>query len=157
MQRFATLATEHWRALRECDVEELRGLTDPAEIAASFVPESRFRFNEQITVAQPVSPLRFGADIMLGAVGLRRVILGDAHRFLDWLLELNAGRVESDMRERVRDGQQALERALRTALRATVTQAEAALGRVKAIRDLGASAVASELARLRDLRRDIAR
>jgi hypothetical protein len=88
-------------------------------------------------------------------VGLRRVILGDAHRFVDWLLELNLGRVESDMRERVRDGRRALEVALRSALHSTLTHAESALERVKAIRDRGSAAVATELSRLRELRGEI--
>jgi predicted GTPase len=155
MLRFAALAAEHWRGLRQSDVDALRELPDAEEIAATFVTTSQFRFNEQITVAQPVSPLRYGADIMLGAVGLRRVILADAHRFLDWLLELNVGRVESDMRERVRDGRKALEDSLRAALYATLRQAEVALERVKTIRDRGATAVAAELTRLRELRGEI--
>ena len=155
MLRFAALATEHWRALRESDVEELRGLPDPEEITATFVAESQLRFNEQITAAQPGSPLRYGADIVLGALGFRRVIIGDAHRFLDWLLELNVGRVESDMRERVREGRRALEDSLCSALHSTARQAEVALERVKAIRDRGATAVASELTRLLELRGEI--
>jgi hypothetical protein len=152
MRRYAAAAADQWRSLRESDVEELRGLPDAEEIAASFVSQSQFRFNEQITVAQPSSPLRYAADLLLHAAGLRRVILGDAHRFLDWLLELNAGRVESDLRERVREGRRLLEDALRSALQATVKQAEAALERVRTIRDRGSAAVASELARLRELR-----
>jgi predicted GTPase len=155
MQRFAALAAEHWRALRESDVEALRSLPDAEEIAATFVPTSQFRFNEQITVAQPVSPLRYAADVILAAIGLRRVILADAHRFLDWLLELNVGRVESDMRDRVRAGRRSLEDALRSALHSTMRQAEVALERIRVIRDRGSAAVASELTRLRELRGEI--
>jgi predicted GTPase len=155
MQRFADSALSTWRAVKDSGVADLGELPDVDEIVASVAVKSRFRFNEQITIAQPASPLRYGADVILGVVGLSRFIVADAHRFLDWLLALNVGRVESDLIERVREGRTALEHSLRSMLVATRGRAEAWREHAKRIRDTGAAAVESELARLENLKREV--
>lgn len=153
MQGFADSALSTWRKVRQG--AEMENLPDVDEIVAALATESRFRFNEQIAIAQPASPLRFLADVALGVLGLRRVILADAHRFLDWLLELNVGRAESQVRDRIRAGRVALEGALRSALTSACDIAEVAEARARRIREKGAAAVESELARLDALEREL--
>jgi hypothetical protein len=156
MRRFIDSALSAWREVKASGLADLQELPDLPDIAATLAAPSRFRFNEQLTIAQPASPLRYAADSILGAAGLRRLIIADAHRFLDWLLELNAGRVESDLTERVREARIALDRALRSTLIATRNRTRVWLEHAKKVRDAGAPAVESELARLVSLKQTIA-
>lgn len=153
MRRFAGSVEEGWHSLREVASVELRQLVDVDEVASVAASEDRFYFNEQIAIAQPASPLRRAADVVLAAAGLRRLILSDAHRFLDWLLDVNVGRAESHLVERLRAGRSALADALRSALAALRDDAQSELRRVSAVRDAGAEVVATELGRLAALRR----
>lgn len=151
-RRFAEASEEFLRTTRECGIAELRVLPDLEDIRAMIAGASRFRFNEQITTAQPASPLRYLADAVLAAVGRRGALIADAHRFLDWLLELNVGRIESDLADRVRQGRQDLERSLRAAVTGIRDRVAKALTDARHIRDEGAAAVERELDRLAAIR-----
>jgi predicted GTPase len=155
MRRYADSAMATWRNVKASGTTDFRELPDLEEIVASISVPSRFRFNEQITIAQPASPLRYLADATIGVLGIRRVIIAEAHRFLDWLLELNAARVESDQIERVREGRATLERSLRAMLIATRDRAEAWSSHARVVRDQGAAAVDQELARLAWLKKAV--
>lgn len=147
MRRFAESVDAGWRSLGESASHGLR-MPDVGEIASTAVREHRFQFNEQITIAQPASPLRHVTDVVIAIVGLRGLILSHAHRFLDWLLELNVGRAESHLVERLHAGRSALEQTLRGVLASMRDDAQSELRRVRAVRDAGAAAVETELARL---------
>lgn len=126
------------------------------DTATEFGQESSFHFSEQIAIAQPASPLRFIADTVLAAVGLRRVIVADAHRFLDWLLDVNVGRAESDLIERLRIGRQRLQTELARALAAVRSSAQVSLERGVRAREAGMAAVELELARISGARAQLA-
>lgn len=101
-----------------------------------------------IGLAQPASPFRFALDVALGAVGASRLIVAYAVRFLDWLLEMNSTRVESDPNERVLESRRSLEAEVRVLLQEVRTSAEQALVRGKSTQAAGARAVEQELARI---------
>jgi hypothetical protein len=126
------------------------------DTATEFGQESSFHFSEQISIAQPASPLRFIADTVLAAVGLRRLIVADAHRFLDWLLDVNVGRAESDLIERLRVGRQRLQTELARALAAVRSSAQLSLERGVRAREAGMTAVERELARISGARAQLA-
>lgn len=152
MRRFSEASAAFWRTVRESGVVELQTLPDLDDVREMLASTSHFRFNEQITSAQPASPLRYLADAALVAIGRRNSIIADAHRFLDWLLELNVGRIESDLTERVRQGRNDLERSLRSAVTGSRDRvAKALIGAIKT-RDEGTAAIERELARLGALR-----
>jgi hypothetical protein len=157
MQRFADAVAETWRAIQMSGDGCLSDLPDIEEIVARGTVESRYRFNEQITIAQPASPIRYVADAALAALGLSRFIVADAHRFLDWLLEVNVGRAESDLLDTVRGGRVQLERALRAKLTAALQRGETAVERANDIRRAGGAAVETELVRLVSLRTELGR
>ena len=125
------------------------------EAVRGFPIESAFRFNEQITIAQPASPLRFVADVFLAAVGAHRTIASNAHRFLDWLLDLNIGRAESDLIDRLRTGRQRLQTELGTSLERARTTAETSLARGVRLREGGRAEVERALARIAEARAEI--
>ena len=152
MRRFADASADLWRSIQQSGVAELETLPDLEDIRTVIGGTSRFRFNEQLTTAQPASPLRYAADVVLALIGRRSTILADAHRFLDWLLELNVGRAESDLVERVVHGRQALERSLRSQLGSVRERAARALIRTKHVRAHGVPAVEREFDRLSELR-----
>jgi GTP-binding protein EngB required for normal cell division len=155
MQRFANSASTLWESLRKSGIVELRSLPDIQAITAAYAEQSQFRFNEQIAVARPASPLRYAADTALVWLGLRGVIARDAHRFLDWLLELNVGRVESDLVARAHEGRRVLERRLRTLLASTHESAKALLERTRFLHEQGAVAVRAESDRLGRIRTEL--
>ena len=130
-------------------------LPDRLDVASGFAARSQFYFNELIRLARPTSPLRFALDAVLGIVGFTRPILADAERFLNWLLEMNSTRVESDLNERVLDSRRRLEASVRTRLHDGLASAERALARAKSTRAAGAPAVQQELARLSRLEEQV--
>jgi hypothetical protein len=101
-----------------------------------------------VEVAQPASPLRWLADLILCLVGLRRIITNDAREFLRRLLETNGSRVQSDILNRVQESRGKLEAEIRELLHEVSRIAEQALARAKKVRQEGAPAVQSALQQL---------
>jgi Xaa-Pro aminopeptidase len=120
-----------------------------------FRVRSEFTFLESIDVAQPASPVRWLADLILGLVGARRVIKNDARRFLIRLLEYNSTRVQSDILNLVQESRARLETEIRKLLHEVSRIAEQALVRAKKVREEGAPAVEAELQRLDCLEREV--
>lgn len=58
---------------------------------------------EFVEVAQPASPLRWLADVLLQLVGARKLIQNDAREFLVKLIETNSTRVHSDILNRIQE------------------------------------------------------
>ena len=108
-----------------------------------------------IEVAQPASPLRWLADVILGLVGARRIIENDARRFLARLLEFNSTRVQSDILNRVQESRGKLETEIRKLLHEVSRIAEQALVRAKRVREEGAPAVQAALQRLDSLEQEV--
>lgn len=64
---------------------------------------------EFVEVAQPASPLRWLADVLLQLVGARKLIQNDACEFLVKLIETNSTRVHSDILNRIQESRGRLE------------------------------------------------
>lgn len=108
---------------------------------SAFRVRSEFVFMELIEAAQPASPLRWLADLILGLVGFRSIITNDGREFLRRLLETNSTRVQSDTLNRVQECRGELEAEIRILLREVKRIAEQALARARRVREEGATAV----------------
>lgn len=120
-----------------------------------FRVRSQFHFQEFIGVAQPASPLRWLADLILGLFGLRSWIDRDAREFLEWLLEVNSSRVQNDILNRVQESRNRLEAEIRKLLHEVSRIAELALARARKTQEEGAAAVETALLRLNTVEKDI--
>jgi predicted GTPase len=146
-ERFITDVTNAWNSLKGI-IPGLPELAESDVVEAMANNNGRFVFNEQTAMALPASPLRYIGDLALAAIGLRRVIVRDAHRFVDWLLELNVSRVERDVSDRIQDSRVRLEYLLRTRLSAVRAQSAAVFDHAKRVREAGQLAVARDATRL---------
>jgi hypothetical protein len=120
-----------------------------------FRVRSEFPFYEFRDIAQPASPVRWLANLILGLVGARWMIRNDAQRFLTRLLETNSTRVQSDVLNRVQESRGKLETEIRKLLHEVSRMAKQALARAKRVREEGAPAVETELRRLDSLEHEV--
>jgi phosphoserine phosphatase len=116
---------------------------------------SRFIFEDFIGTAQPTSPLRWLADIILPLVGARKVITNEAREFLRHLLEVNSARVQNDVLNRIQDGRGRLEAEIRKLLHEISRIAEQALDRARKVKEEGAPAIESAIERLDRLEQEV--
>jgi hypothetical protein len=130
----------------------------PKELNAEqdFRTRSEFQFYEYIVLAIPASPVRYVADLMLGAIRAHSVIDAAAHDFLDLLLETNSERVRNDLEERVTRSRRSLEAEIRAVLRELSAVAERALARARTAHAAGAPSVESSLKRLSGIEAELA-
>ena len=154
VERFVRSGESLLDRLAQAGVPALAHVSTEATVLQSLAPSEAFRFKDVIRVAQPASPLRYGADLILGLAGAR-AFRGDAIRFLDWLLEMNSARVQSDVEERVAESRRQLERHLRARLAEAAARARAVFDRARAARAEGAAAVEAETTRLAGLEMEI--
>ena len=148
VQRFVDLGNDFLRRMSEAGIPELADMPRPLDAEQGFRTRSRFYFHDFIELAQPASPLRFLADLVLGLIGARGSITRDGHGFLDHLMATNANRVQSDVDKRVGDGKSRLETDIRILLHEVTAVAERALKHARAAQTEGASAVEDALAKL---------
>ena len=87
------MGNEFLRKLAGAGIPELARMPHALDAETGFRVRSKFSFMDFIEVAQPASPLRWVADLLLGLVGARRLIQNDGFEFLDHLLETNSTRV----------------------------------------------------------------
>jgi GTP-binding protein EngB required for normal cell division len=153
--RFVEMANEFLKKLGNAGIPELARMPHALGPERGFRVRSEFTFLESIDVAQPASPVRWLADLILGLVGARRVIKNDARRFLIRLLEYNSTRVQSDILNLVQESRARLETEIRKLLHEVSRIAEQALVRAKKVREEGAPAVEAELQRLDCLEREV--
>ena len=146
--RFVEIGNGFLRKLSQTGVPELARMPHALDLERGFRVRSRFRFEELITVAQPASPLRYVADVMLALVGASSAIARDAREFLEHLMEMNSTRVQSDVVDRVQESRGQLEVEIRTILHEVSRIAERALDHARAAKAEGASAVRAALGRL---------
>jgi predicted GTPase len=155
--RFVDMGNYFLRKLSGAGVPELARMPHALDPETGFRVRSRFTFMDFIELAQPASPLRWLADVLLPLVGGRRSIQNDGREFLVRLLETNSTRVQSDILNRVQESRGRLEVEIRKLLHEVSRIAEEALTRARKVKEEGAPAVEAELARLDRLEREIAR
>jgi GTP-binding protein EngB required for normal cell division len=149
--RFVDMANDFLKKLATAGIPELARLPHALDPEGGFRVRSRFKFLDLIEVAQPSSPLRWLADLILGLVGARWVIRNDARRFLARLLESNSTRVQSDILDRIQESRGRLETEIRTLLHEVSRIAEQALAHAREVKEEGEPAVQAELDRLERL------
>ena len=154
-RRFVQMGNDFLKKLAEAGIREIARMPHALDPEAGFRIRSQFTFHDLIEIAQPASPLRWVADLILGLVGAHGVIEDDARQFLTHLLETNCTRVQSDILNRVQESRSRLEVEIRKLLHEIRRIAEQALTRARAARAEGASAVQAALARLACLEREI--
>ena len=154
-RRFLEMGNDFLKRLAEGGVPELARLPHALDPEAGFQYRSEFTFRDLTQIAQPASPLRWLADFILGLVRARRVIENDAREFLNYLLEVNCTRVQSDVLNRVQESRSRLEVEIRKLLHEVRRIAEQALTRARAVRSEGAAAVQAAFTGLDNLEREI--
>ena len=154
-RRFAQASNEFLKKLADAGIHEIARLPHALDPEAGFLVRSRFTFHDLVEIAQPASPLRWAADLVLGICRAHRVIDADARRFLAHLLETNCTRVQSDILNRVQESRSRLEVAIRKLLHEIRRIAEQALTHARAAQAEGAPAVRAARARLDRLELEI--
>jgi ribosome biogenesis GTPase A len=154
-RRFVEMGNDFLRKLAEAGISELSRMPHALDTEGGFRVKSEFAFLDLIEIAQPASPLRLIADLVLPPIGLRRIIREDGYEFLVRLIETNSTRVQSDILNRVRESRNRLEVEIRKLLHEVSRVAEQALTHARTTQASGASAVQSAFARLDRLEREI--
>ena len=154
--RFVDMANEFLKKLANAGIPELARMPHALDPERGFRVRSEFTFYEFRDVAQPASPLRWLADLILGLVGARWIIRNEAREFLTRLLETNSIRVQSDVLNRVQESRGRLEAEIRKLLHEVSRIAEQALVRSRKVKEDGEPAVQAELTRLARLENEVA-
>ena len=153
--RFVELGNDFLRKLAEGGIPELARMPHALDPEVGFRVRSTFTFADFIQVAQPVSPLRWLADVFLSFIGALFFIKNDAREFLVTLLEVNSTRVQSDILNRIQESHGYLEVEIRKLLHEISRVAEQALRNARRVRHEGASAVEAAKGRLGRLEHEI--
>lgn len=148
--RFVDIGNQYLARLAESGIPELSRMPNALDPEKGFRVASRFRFEELINIAQPASPLRYLTDVALGTVGAFSLIQKDALAFLEYLLEMNSARVQSDLIDRVEQSQNQLEAEIRKLLHELTRVANAALLHAREAKSLGSATVEQNLRRIAD-------
>jgi GTPase Era involved in 16S rRNA processing len=154
--RFVQMANDFLKKLADAGIRELARMPHALDPETGFRTRSEFLFRDMIDVAQPASPLRWLADLVLGFVGARGVIERDGREFLGRLLEVNCSRVQNDVLNRVQESRGRLEVEIRKLLHEISRIAVEALTHAREARAAGSAAVEAAGARLDRLEREIA-
>jgi len=153
--RFVQMANDFLTKLAGAGVRELARMPHALDPETGFRTRSEFLFRDMIEIAQPASPLRWLADLVLGLVGARGVIASDGREFLGRLLEVNCSRVQNDILNRVQESRGRLEVEIRKLLHEISRIAVEALTHAREARAAGAPAVEAAVARLDRLESEI--
>jgi hypothetical protein len=143
--RFVEMGNEFLRKLAEAGIRELARMPHALDAETGFRVRSKFSFMDFIEVAQPASPLRWIADLLLELLGARKLIQNDGLEFLDRLVETNSTRVQSDTLDRVQESRARLEVEIRKLLHEVSRIADHALARARKVKEEGEPAVEAEL------------
>ena len=152
--RFVEMAKEFLTRLADAGIPELAGLPRALDPERGFRVRSQFMFKEFIELAEPASPLRWLADLVLGLVGAGKLIANQAREFLAHLLETNSTRVQSDILNRIQESRGQLETEIRKLLHEVSRVAEHALARARKVKEEGEPAVQAALQQLVALERE---
>jgi polyhydroxyalkanoate synthesis regulator phasin len=154
--RFVEMGNDFLKKLAEGGIPELARMPHALDPEVSFRVRSTFTFADYIQVAQPVSPLRWLADVFLSFIGALYLIKNDGREFLVTLLEVNSTRVQSDILNRIQESHGHLEVEIRKLLHEVSRMAEQALSNARRVREEGASAVDAAKERLGRLEDEVA-
>jgi hypothetical protein len=154
-RRFVNIGDEFLAKLSESKIPELSRMPNALNSEEGFRVGSHFHFEELINIAQPASPLRYLADIILGLVRACSVIQKDAMRFFEYLLEMNSTRVQSDLMARVEESQCQLEAEIRKLLHQISHAATPALEHAREIKSRGTAAIEQNLRRITTAEKEI--
>jgi predicted GTPase len=146
--RFVQMANDFLKKLADAGIPELARMPHALDPETGFRVRSGFLFRDMIEIAQPASPLRWLADLVLGLVGAHGVIVSDGREFLGRLLEVNCSRVQNDILNRVQESRGRLEVEVRKLLHEVSRIAVEALTHAREARSAGAAGVEAALARL---------
>jgi hypothetical protein len=146
--RFVGIGNDFLRKLSASGVPELARMPNALDSEKGFRVPSRFTFEHLLHVSLPASPLRYLADVFLGAVRAFSVIERQAWAFLDHLVRVNSTRVQSDVVNRVQQSRGQLEIEIRKVLHEVGQIAQRALDRARALRSDGTAAVEAAITRL---------
>ena len=153
--RFVEMGNNFLVKLAAAGLSELTRMPHALDPEKGFRIRSRFTFEDFNGTAQPPSPLRWIADVFLPLVGARRVITNEARDFLRHLLETNGARVQNDVLNRIQESRDRLEVEIRKLLHEVSRIAEQALDRARKVKQEGAPAVESALARLNGIEKEV--
>jgi hypothetical protein len=153
--RFVGIGNDFLMKLSASGVPELARMPNALDSERGFRVPSRFTFEQLLRVSLPASPLRYLADIFLGAVQAFAVIEREAREFLNHLVEMNSTRVQSDVVNRVQESRGQLEVEIRKLLHEVSRIAERALDRARVVRSEGVPAVEAAMTRLDVIERAI--
>jgi hypothetical protein len=153
--RFVQMANDFLKKLADAGIRELARMPHALDPETGFRTRSEFLFRDMIDVAQPASPLRWLADLVLGLVGAHGVIQREGREFLGRLLEVNCSRVQNDILNRVQESRGRLEVEIRKLLHEVSRIAVEALAHAREARSAGAAAVEAAAARLDRLEREV--
>jgi len=153
--RFVEMGNNFLKKLVDAGLSELTRMPHALDPEKGFRIRSRFIFEDFIGTAQPPSPLRWLADVLLPLVGARRVITNEAREFLQHLLEINSSRVQNDVLNRIQESRGRLEAEIRKLLHEISRIAEQALDRARKVKEEGTPAVQSGIEQLNRLERDV--
>lgn len=143
--RFTALGNEFLRKFAAEEPEDV----SPAELSIEgFSAPSRFAFESFLRLARPASPIRYLADVFLGAFGGFSAIEADAREFLAQLLETNSMRVHSDTLERLEKSRARLQLEIKKALNEAGEAAQRSLDRARVAKLEGETAVRAKLEQL---------
>ncbi len=153
--RFVEMGNDFLQKLASAGIPELARMPHALDPETGFRVRSTFTFLDFIEVAQPASPLRWLADVILPLVGARRLIKNDGQQFLVKLIETNSTRVQSDILNRVQESRSRLEVEIRKLLHEVSRIAEQALVRARKVKEDGEPAIEAELSRLDHLEHEL--
>lgn len=153
--RFVQVGNDFLKKLADAGIPELSRMPHALDSDTGFRVPSKFSLMEFVEVAEPASPLRWLADVLLPLIGARKLIQNDAQRFLVRLLETNSTRVQSDILDRVQESRSRLEVEIRKLLHEVSRIAEQALQHARKVKEEGAPAVETELDHLNHLEAEI--
>jgi GTP-binding protein EngB required for normal cell division len=156
MSRLVAIASGFLDRLADSGTPELAVLRGAIDSGARLGGRSKFVFNEVIHVAEPASPLRFAADVLLGLVA-SGALRTSAEKFLGWLLEMNSSRVRYDLEERTAESGRELESEVRMLLREVESRATRDLARASEVRAGGSATFDREVHRLQEMEEHLAR
>lgn len=153
--RFVEMGNTFLMRLADAGLTELTRMPHALDPEKGFRVRSRFTFEDFIGTAQPPSPLRWIADVLLPLVGARKMIAKEANEFLEHLLEVNSSRVQNDVLNRMQESRERLEVEIRKLLHEVNRIAERALERARKIKEEGTPAVQQAMERLDRIEREI--
>ncbi|HLH36170.1 MAG TPA: dynamin family protein [Alloacidobacterium sp.] len=153
--RFVEMGNSFLKKLADAGLSELTRMPHALEPEKGLRVRSHFSFEKFLTTADPPSPLRWLADVLLPLVGARKVITNEARSFLQHLLDTNSSRVQNDVLNRIQESRDRLEVEIRKLLHEISRIAEQALDRARKVKEEGEPAVQSALERLDRLERDV--